>query len=98
MREFASYIRREATAALWPSVLAAILGPMLVALTPGLRGAAAEFLPPGPERLLMMGSLFGLGAEIVRCHFRKFRLGRRLRSAEAALVQLQETPVSCEEK
>ena len=54
MRHSLARLKREAAAAAWPAVLAAVLGPMLVALVPGLRSVAAEYLPPGPERLLMM--------------------------------------------
>jgi hypothetical protein len=86
---FMANAKREATAAAWPAILAAVLGPMLVAVLPGLRGVAAEYLPPGPERLLMMAAVFALGAEIVRCHVLKFRLGRRLRAAEAETARLQ---------
>jgi len=84
MRQSFARLKREATAAAWPAALAAVLGPMLVALVPGLRGVAAEYLPPGPERLLMMAAVFALGAEIVRCHVLKFRLARKLARIEAA--------------
>lgn len=80
--------KREAMAAAWPAFIAAV-GPLLVALLPGLPSVAAEYLPPGPERLLMMAAVFALGAEIVRCHILKYRLGRRLRTAETAVAELR---------
>src|SRR5947209_7110103 len=83
MREFIVRVQRKAALAAWPAIVAAIVGPILIALTPPLRGTVAEFLPPGPERVLMMAIICASGAEIVRCHVHKFRLGRRLRLVEA---------------
>jgi hypothetical protein len=91
IRRVLAAVKREAAAAVWPAAIAAVFGPMLVALIPGLRGVAAEVLPPGPERLLLSAVVFALGAEVVRCHFLKFSLSRRLR---AAGVERDKQPVA----
>jgi len=77
-------VKRDVQSAAWPAALSAVVGPMTVALVPGLKGVAAEFLPPGPERLLLLAVGFALGAEVVRCHVLIFSLTRRLRAATAA--------------
>jgi hypothetical protein len=89
MREFIVRAQRNAALADWPAVVAAIAGPILIALTPPLRGMVAEFLPPGPERVLMAAIICASGAEIARCHVRKFRLGRKLRLVEAEVEALR---------
>ena len=91
VREFIGRLKREATAALWPAALAAVVGPLAVAVLPLLRTTVAEFLPPGPERLVVLASGFALGAEVVRCHVCKFRLGRKLAKVEAALSRADNT-------
>jgi uncharacterized membrane protein len=69
--------------------VAAIVGPILIVTVPLLRGTVAEFLPPGPERVLITAIICASGAEIVRCHVRKFRLGRKLRLVEAEVEKLR---------
>ena len=96
VRAFIVRVQRDAALAIWPAVLAAILGPVLIALTPALRGTVAEFLPPGPERVLVTALMCASGVEIVRSQIVKFRLTRRLRAAEAEVAKLRQSPVSSE--
>lgn len=96
VRAFIFRVQRNAALAIWPAVVAAILGPLLIALMPALRGTVAEFLPPGPERVLVTAIMCASGAEIVRSQFLKFRLARRLRAAEAEVAKLRQPTISSE--
>ncbi|MFO0807535.1 MAG: hypothetical protein U0746_02845 [Gemmataceae bacterium] len=84
-------VRRELRNAVLPALTAAAIMPLLVAVTPGLRSVAAEYLPPGPERLLVMMTAFGGIAEFVRLHIIRFRQARQIRILAAELERLQVT-------
>lgn len=96
VRAFILRVQRNAALAVWPAVVAGVIGPLLIALMPALRGTVAEFLPPGPERLLVTAIICASGAEIVRSHLLKFRLGRRLRAAEAEVAELRQPTIPSE--
>jgi hypothetical protein len=83
-----SAMRRFAVRALLPPALGAIVTPLLVAVLPPLRQVAAEILPAGAERLMVLATAGALGAEIVRAHVERIGFRRRLRVAEAELARL----------
>ena len=71
--------KQQSKAAVMPAAAAAVTGPVLVALVPLLHRIASTFIPSGPERLILLAAVFALGAEVIRCHFVRFSLARRLR-------------------
>ncbi len=75
-------IRKEAVNALIPMVVAAIVVPIFVAAVPAARDLASHFLPAGAERLLVIATLSACIAEIIRCHWLKFRLTIQLKQAQ----------------
>jgi hypothetical protein len=75
--------RQQTKAAVMPAAGAAVLGPLAVALVPLFHRIAVEFIPNGPERLILLAAVFALGAEVVRCHVIRFSLARRLRDVTA---------------